>query len=122
MNDTTTTLQDLKTKVKKMVDAREWRQFHSPKNLSMAIVSEAAELLDLFRWATEQESEALLTDKKKGQEIRDELADTMIALLTFAAHYDIDISTNLDRKLREISDKYPVKTWKGRSGKYTEDQ
>ncbi|MBN1549536.1 nucleotide pyrophosphohydrolase [Candidatus Babeliales bacterium] len=121
MNDQDRTVQALKDQIQTFVSDRNWRQYHSPKNLSMAIASEAAELLDIFRWTTEKESEDLLDDPIKGKCIRDELSDVLIALLTFAVHYNIDVSSNFERKLQEICEKYPVKKWRGRSGKYTED-
>ena len=118
MNDTKTTIQELKDKMAQFVTEREWDQFHAPKNLSMAIAAEAAELMEKFLWvdstASRKEVDA------NCQEIEDELADIIMASLAFANACDIDISGAFERKLALTKKKYPIEKVKGRSVKYTD--
>ncbi len=96
--DDTTTVQDLKTVVDNFVDDRDWAQFHSPKNLSMALAVEASELMDLFKWKTTEEAQ----EEMKGQlleDATDELADIMIYAIAFANRNEIDISIAVKRKI-----------------------
>jgi dCTP diphosphatase len=118
MNDTTTTLEQLKTKLKQFVEERDWQQFHSPKNLSMAIASEAAELLELFMWVDNKESVARLQEKR--QEVEDEVADVILAVLAMASRYDIDVAQAIERKIKKNAQKYPVELVKGKWKKYNE--
>ncbi len=117
MNDAKTTLLDIKERVEVFVREREWNQFHSPKNVSMAIAVEASELQELFLWSSTQESFLVAQDKKK--EVEDELADVLIALVAFANATQTDIAQVFERKLAETAQKYPVEKVKGKSDKYT---
>lgn len=119
MNDTQTTLATIKELVKKMVDERDWNQFHSPKNLAMKISIEANELMEHFVWATTQESyEALPMDKR--QAIEDELADVIIVAMAFANACNIDIATAFALKMEEVKKKYPIDKAYGKSLKYNQ--
>lgn len=115
-NDTKTTLQDLKAIAKKFVIDREWQQFHSPKNLSMYTAIEAAELMEKFVWMENNESFAEL-DKNRS-EIEDEMADVLICLVHFCNAANIDMASAFERKLAEVSKKYPIEKAKGRHHKY----
>ncbi|MGE0206735.1 MAG: MazG-like family protein [Candidatus Babeliales bacterium] len=117
MNDATTTLKQLKDQVEKLVQEREWQQFHTPKNLSMAIAIEAAEVMEHFKWVKSDESYEEF--EKHRLAIEDEVADTLITLLCFANRTNIDISAAFARKIEEIKKKYPIEKAKGRSDKYT---
>jgi NTP pyrophosphatase (non-canonical NTP hydrolase) len=117
MNDTKTTLQELKTLVKNMVDKREWSQFHSPKNLACNISIEANELLEKFVWIDSKESYAEMDNNR--QDIQDELADIIIASICFANGNNIDLTQAITHKLEEIKKKYPVELSKGKKDKYT---
>lgn len=117
MNTDKKTVQELKDKVAKFVREREWEQFHSPENLSVAISIEAAELMEKFLWMDSKESREALA--KNRQEIEDELADVIIAALAFANACSINVSSAVDKKITEICKKYPIEKSKGTNVKYT---
>ncbi len=101
-------------------DARDWGQFHTPKNLAAAIAIEAAELQEPFLWCTDGEAEALLRDRAKRQAIVEELADVVNFALLLADRLEIDLPKEMRRKIRINARKYPVKKAKGTAKKYTE--
>jgi NTP pyrophosphatase (non-canonical NTP hydrolase) len=113
LNDQSATIGDLRTQVEAFVTERDWTQFHSLKNLSMAIAVEAAELMEHFMWDNENSME----DKRT--EIEHELADIIIASFAFANRCNIDVTTALLRKLDLNKKKYPIEKAKGQSDKYT---
>lgn len=113
------TLQEIKGLIKKFVRERDWEQYHSPKNLSMSIAIEAAELMEHFQWLTIEQSKNLLRNNKKREEIEDELADIAIFILDFCNSYKIDIEQSILRKLSKSAKKYPTKIVKGKAHKYT---
>jgi len=116
MADATTTVEALKNDVKKFTEDREWQQFHSPKNLSMALASEAAEVMDLFLWC---ESEASYEELEKcRQDVEDEIADVAVLILAFCVRHNIDLSAAIAHKRIEAARKYPVEKCKGKSTKY----
>ena len=117
MSDERVTLQELKDEMAAFVKEREWNKFHSPKNLSMAIAGEAAELMEKFLWMENQESFDEL-DKNR-QEIEDELADVLIAAICFANASNIDLGKAIAQKIEEVKAKYPVEKSRGRYTKYT---
>lgn len=119
-NDENTTLGALKTEVLAFARAREWEQFHSPKNLSMAIAAEAAELMEPLLWATPEESRAIVRRPEKRGPLQDELADIVIYCLQFANQADIDLASAIAAKMARNAEKYPVEKARGRSDKYTE--
>ena len=118
MADTTTTVETLKSDVKKFIEDREWQQFHSPKNLSMALASEVTELMDFFLWCESSASYDEL--EKRRQDVEDEVADIAFALLCFCIQNKIDLSKALAHKQIEKARKYPIEKSKGRWTKYTE--
>ncbi len=97
--------------------ARDWEQFHSPKNLVMDLASEAGELLDLFRWMTEAESRQPRPEIL--QEVRDEVADVFKAILYLAHKLGIDPIEAARQKIEKIGQKYPVEQSRGKALKYT---
>ena len=97
---------------------RDWDQFHSPKNLSMALIAEAAELVEHFQWLTEEQSANL--PEKKLAEVREELADILIYLVRIADKLDTDLFKAALRKIEKNEEKYPVDKAKGTAKKYTE--
>jgi NTP pyrophosphatase (non-canonical NTP hydrolase) len=110
------TLDDLTKRILAFRDARDWKQFHNPKDLSLSLVLEAAEVMEHFQWKNEKEMlEHLKTNK---EEIGDEIADTLYWLLLMGQDFDIDILEALDRKLKKIEAKYPVEKAKGKHTKY----
>jgi dCTP diphosphatase len=106
MADSTTTLKDLKAKMAAFVKERDWEQFHSPKNLSMSISIEAAELMEKFQWCDIQTSKEELANDF--QEVKHEIADIFCYLLSFCNLYDIDISDAVTEKLKLNAVKYPA--------------
>ncbi|MEN9637078.1 MAG: hypothetical protein RL077_5482 [Verrucomicrobiota bacterium] len=120
LTDSTTTVADLKTRVLAFVRERDWEQFHSPKNLSMALAAEAGELMEHFLWATPEASKAIVQDAVKRQKIADELADVVVYALEFANMTGLDVAASIEAKMAANAKKYPVAKARGRSEKYTE--
>jgi len=121
LTDATTTLADLKTRILAFVRERDWEQFHSPKNLSMALAAEAGELMEHFLWLEVAESRALMqTDAARRKKIEDELSDVIIYAFEFANSSGIDIAAAIESKMRANAQKYPVEKARGNARKYTE--
>ena len=119
-SDATTTIADLRQHVLAFVRERDWEQFHSPKNLSMALAAEAGELMEPFLWATPEQSRQMVADPDKRARIADELADVVVYALEFANMSGIDVAAAIEAKMRTNAIKYPVEKARGRSDKYTE--
>jgi NTP pyrophosphatase (non-canonical NTP hydrolase) len=98
---------------------REWEQFHTPKNLSMALSAEVGELLEIFQWLTTEQSDNLKESEKKN-EVSEELADITYYVLRIADMMDIDLEKAVWDKMKKNADKYPVSKAKGNAKKYTE--
>ena len=120
LTDSATTLSELKTRVLAFVREREWEQFHTPKNLSMALAAETGELMEHFLWATPEQSRSIANEPAKRARIADELADVVIYALEFANMTGLDISAAIEAKMAANAKKYPVEKARGRSEKYTE--
>lgn len=112
------TLESLKARVNQFVDERDWAQFHSPKNLAMAMIVEAGEVVEHFQWMTEQESKHLDTEKK--EQVGQELSDTFVYLLRIAEVCGIDLIEAANKKIDLNAEKYPIEKVKGSNAKYTE--
>ncbi|HSW44603.1 MAG TPA: nucleotide pyrophosphohydrolase [Phycisphaerae bacterium] len=112
--DADTTVAELRGLVAAFIRERDWERFHDPKNLSMAIATEAAELMEHFRWATNAEARDLVRDPAKHQAISEEIADTLAFLLSFANAADIDLSAALEAKMSKNAHKYPADEYQGR--------
>ena len=113
MNDKKTTVDNLKVFVKDFVDERDWSQFHNPKNISMALAIEASELMDIFKWDSNDESEKKMSVDISRQDAIDELADVIIYSIAFANKNDIDISDAILQKMKKNEEKYPSENFKG---------
>jgi len=111
-------LDDLRDRLRAFAAARDWDQFHSPKNLSMALIAEAAELVEHFQWLTEKESGALPPEKMPA--VADELADVLLYLVRIADKLGIDLLAAAAAKLHRNEIKYPAQRVKGSARKYTE--
>ncbi len=120
LNDSNATVAALRERVLAFVRERDWEQFHSPKNLSMALSAEAAELMEHFLWATPEESRNVAADPAKRAKIAEELADVVIYALEFANMTGLDVAACIEAKMAANALKYPVEKAKGRSAKYTE--
>ena len=99
-------LEERKLKLRRFAEARDWDQFHSPKNLSMALIAEAAELVEHFQWLTEEQSKNLSHDKLN--EVEQELADIQIYLIRIADKLNIDLLNAADKKMQINETKYPA--------------
>lgn len=114
----TSELQALTQSLREFAKARDWEQFHSPKNLASALTVETAELLEHFQWATEEQSRHF-SDEKKGQ-VAQEAADVFLYLLQLCDKLGIDLLEAARMKLIANGEKYPVDRARGTSKKYTE--
>lgn len=120
MNDRETSLQEIKGRVLAFAKERDWEQFHSPKNLSMALAAESGELLEHFLWMESAQSREITKNPEKIQKIREELADIVIYAIEFANMTETDLASAIEKKMEKNAQKYPVEKSKGRSEKYTE--
>lgn len=114
MSDQTTTVADLRAMMKKFVDERDWSQFHNPKNLSMAIAIEAAELMEHFQWIEGHKAGDIRDSADEFRLVREELSDILAFALSFANALDIDISDALQEKMVKNAKKYPADEYRGR--------
>ena len=105
-------LAELQRRLAEFAAARDWDQFHSPKNLAMALAVEAAELVEEFQWLTEEQSRAL--DPERRERVRLEAADVLIYLLRLADKLEIDLLRAADDKIAQNEQKYPADRFRGR--------
>jgi NTP pyrophosphatase (non-canonical NTP hydrolase) len=112
------TLTGLRDALRRFAAARDWQQFHTPKNLAMALSVEAAELLEHFQWLTPAQSARL--DERGKRAVADEIADVLLYLTRLADVLDIDPLAAARRKIRINARKYPVRSAKGNARKYSE--
>lgn len=111
-------MQDLIDKLRKFTAERDWEQFHSPKNLAMALSVEVSEIVELFQWLNEEESRD--PGAEKVEKLRAEIGDVMIFLTTLADKFGIDPLEAAKEKLKDNRKKYPATKVKGKSLKYNE--
>ena len=119
-SDTDSTIGELKERIRTFANARQWEQFHAPKNLAMALSSEVGELMEFFLWADLEESRRICGDPAKLDAIGEELADVLIYALRFADVAGIDASNAVCSKMARNEERYPVEKAKGSSRKYNE--
>ncbi|OEU74127.1 MAG: NTP pyrophosphohydrolase [Desulfuromonadales bacterium C00003093] len=117
MTDEQMTLHDLKAQMAVFVRERDWEQFHSPKNLSMSIAIEAAEMMEHFQWLTVEQSRQL--DDAARAEIGEELADILIYSLSMANILQLDLTATVLAKMEKNRRKYPADKVRGKAHKYT---
>ncbi len=108
----------MKAKLRTFAAERNWDQFHSPKNLSMALAAEAAELLEIFQWLTDEQSKEIVANEKEMAQVRQEIADVMIYLVRLSDKLGIDIEQAVLDKIAENEKKYPIHLSKGNAVKY----
>jgi NTP pyrophosphatase (non-canonical NTP hydrolase) len=116
MSDDTTPLGDLRDMVRAFVRARDWEQFHAPKNLAMALAIEAAELMEHFQWLTVDQSRDVAALPNRQADVAEEMADVLCYLLALANELNVDLSTAVHDKMRKNAVKYPVEEYRGRYG------
>jgi NTP pyrophosphatase (non-canonical NTP hydrolase) len=108
MSDTSTSVDELRELLRVFVAARQWERFHNPKNLAMSLAIETAELMEHFQWLTPEEAGKAIADPAQREAICDEVADCLAYILSIANTLDIDLSTELARKMKKNELKYPV--------------
>lgn len=114
-------MSDIKKLAKKIIafrDARDWKQFHNPKDLALSLMLEAAEVGEHFQWKNEKETKEYIKTHKK--EIADELADVLYWVLLMSNDMGIDIVKASENKLKETAKKYPISKSKGKHSKYNQ--
>jgi len=109
---------NIQHQLKKFASERDWEQFHTPKNLAMALSVEASELVEIFQWLEPEESQ--LPDKKQIELINSEVADIAMYLLRFCDLLDINLESAIQRKIVKNEEKYPVNLSKGNAKKYNQ--
>lgn len=117
--DSNTSIEELKNKVREFCEKRDWDQFHSPKELAIGISTEANELLQIFRFKSEDDMKTLMASNKKN-EVEEELADVLYFILRFAQMNNIDLSSAVASKIEKNDKKYPADKVKGCNKKYNE--
>lgn len=118
--DNKTTIRELKEEVRNFCEARDWDQFHNAKELAIGIVTEASELLQHFRFKSNNQVNEMFQDKLKKQEFSEEISDILFFILRLSQRYDIDLSLELENKIKKNGERYPVHKAKGSNEKYTE--
>jgi NTP pyrophosphatase (non-canonical NTP hydrolase) len=112
--DRNTTVGALRRAVAAFVDARDWRPFHSPKNLSMSIAIEASELMEHFQWLDNEQAQDACTDAGVQAAVAEELADIVIYCLSLSNALDLDLTSSVLGKLQANEHRYPSSEFKGR--------
>ena len=108
----------IQSQLNNFASERDWEQFHTPKNLSMALSVEASELVEIFQWLTPEESNS--PDQRQLDSIRSEVADIAMYLIRFCGVLEIDLERAIEEKLIQNGSKYPVELSKGSAKKYNQ--
>ncbi len=116
MRDEATTVAQLRQVVAEFVAARDWQQFHAPKNISMALAIEAAELMEHFQWISVDASREVAEQPDKLADVGEELADVLCYVLALANELDLDLTETLEAKMVKNERKYPADEYQGRYG------
>ena len=111
-------MKKLVNEVRQFREERDWEQFHSPKNLTMALMVECAELAEHFQWLTQEQSRNLSAEKKEA--VKEEIADVLVYLINLAEKLDIDLLDAAWEKIGKNRKKYPADKARGKSAKYHE--
>lgn len=111
-------LEDLRLALRRFAAERDWDQFHSPKNLAMALSVEAAELLEHFQWVSDAESSVLNPETRAN--VSEELADVLLYLVRLADKLNVNLAVAASEKLKVNADKYPADKARGSSKKYSD--
>ena len=119
-SDTSTNVEELKTLVRQFCEDRDWDQFHNPKELAIGLSTEAAELLEHFRFQSPEQILEKMRTPATREAISCELADVLFFLLRFSQMEHIDLSDALRHKMEISAKKYPIQLSKGKNLKYTE--
>jgi len=120
MKDTDTSLAVLKDRAAAFCEERDWDRFHGARDLAIGIVTEAAELLEIFRFRSDEEIEALLADPEGRRRVEHEAADVLFFVVRLAQRHGIDLAAAFEEKLALNAERYPVDKSRGSNRKYTE--
>lgn len=107
-DDARTSVGDLREMVRQFVDEREWEKYHAPKNISMALAVEAAELMECFQWMEVERSRSIGQDPERMQAVREEVADVVCYALALCNELQIDLTTAMRQKMVKNREKYPI--------------
>lgn len=113
-------ISDVQSQLREFAQARDWEQFHSPKNLAMALTGEVGELNEIFQWLTPEQSVAVMADERSAERVRHELADVLAYALRLADVLGVDLDTAIREKLALNGQRYPADLAKGNAIKYTD--
>jgi NTP pyrophosphatase (non-canonical NTP hydrolase) len=113
------TIRELQEELAQFAHERDWEQFHTPKNLVMALVGEAGELAEIFQWLTPEQSQAIMATPGQAQAVRQEMADVLAYLLRLADVTGVDLEGALAEKIELNGQRYPIGLSYGRAAKYT---
>lgn len=116
--DSLATLDELTARVRRFAEERDWQQYHSPRNLAMALSVEANELLELYLWSADDGPQPL--NPERDPRVADEAADVLMCLLNFCDRAGVDLEAALASKLARAEEKYPVEKVRGKALKYDE--
>lgn len=120
MDDSTATISALKDLVRAFCEERDWDRYHNPKDLAIGMVTESSELLDIFRFKSQEDIDAIMSDPVRSAHVKEELSDVLYFALRFAQMNGIDLYTELVRKIGIDGEKYPVEKCRGSNLKYDE--
>jgi NTP pyrophosphatase (non-canonical NTP hydrolase) len=107
----------LQERVRRFAEERDWGQFHTPKNLTMALAGEVGEVIEHFQWLTPAESAEVMADPATARAVADELADVLIYLVRLGDVLGVDLLDAADRKLAENAERYPAERARGSAAK-----
>ena len=113
-------IRELQKKVIEFREARDWAQYHNPKDLAISLSLEAAELLEIFQWKDAEEVEAIKKNDETREKVKEELGDIMIYALNICDAFVLDPTDVVSSKLKINEEKYPVEKAKGSARKYTD--
>lgn len=111
---------ELQKMIRQFVDDRDWDQFHNPKDLSISLALEAAEVMEHFQWKNDEEMAE--HSKNKKDEVGEELSDVLYWVLLLANKLDVNLTDAFEKKMDQNREKYPVEKARGNHKKYTEHQ
>ncbi len=111
-------IEKIREKLAAFARERDWDQFRSPKNLTMGLAAEAAELLEIFQWLTEEQSREIIHNDRDMALVREEIADVFIYLVRLADKLGVDIEKEVNEKMKINEKKYPIELSKGNATKY----
>ena len=115
MSDNQTTVAELRRLINAFVYARDWHQFHSPKNLAMSLAIETAELMEHFQWISTDQSRKIIAQPEQISQVADELADVFCYVLAMANELNLDLSNAVRQKMDKNEQKYPADQFRGRA-------